>query len=304
MNVLITGGSGFLGGALSRDLTDAGHSVRILSRSARLPSSHPARVTLVHCPNPSEEITPEQVSGVDAIINLAGESLGAGRWSTTRKDRMFKSRVGTTQNLVNAISQLETKPNVLVTASAVGYYGPHGDEPLTEADQAGSDFQGTLCSHWEDEAKKVIRSGVRLTILRFGVVLGAGAEALKRMMMPFRLFVGGPVGSGRQVLSWIHLHDVIGLIRLALESDAVSGPINATSPNAVTNREFAAALGRAMGRPAFFPTPGFMLRVILGEMADLVLKGQRVIPKRALEYGYQFQYPEIDSALRQIVKGG
>jgi uncharacterized protein (TIGR01777 family) len=301
MKILIVGGSGFLGQAIAADLIGRGHEVAAMSRSARLPSSMDPRVRLVHCPNPMERIDPTLLSGIDTVINLAGESLGAGRWTNSRKERILHSRVATTRNLVSSIAMAEPRPTALINASAVGYYGPHGDEELTEASQAGEDFLAIVCAHWEDEAKKVIRSGVRLTILRFGVVLGRGAEALKRMMMPFKLFVGGPLGNGRQVLSWIHLDDLTGLVRFTVDSTNVSGPVNATAPNSVTNRELSKAFGRVMRRPSIFPAPAFMLRIVLGEMADMVLNSQRVVPKRALEYGYKFRYPEIEPALRSII---
>ncbi|MEW5874593.1 MAG: TIGR01777 family oxidoreductase [Candidatus Zixiibacteriota bacterium] len=301
MKVLIAGGSGFLGRAIAADLLGAGHEVGILTRAPALPKGVDSRVKHIQWSNPEAGIDPRLLAGADAIINLAGESLGAGRWTKTRKDRMFASRIETTRHLVAAIAQAEPRPKVMINASAVGYYGPHGDEEVTEAAQPGGDFLSIICSHWEDEAKKVLRSGVRLTILRMGVVLGQGADALARMMMPFRLFVGGPVGSGRQVLSWIHLDDVTGIVRLAVENDGVSGPINATAPNPATNREFSAILGRVMRRPSILPVPGFVLRLILGEMADLVLSGQRVIPKRAIEYGYRFRYPELEPALRSVI---
>jgi len=304
MKVLIAGGSGFLGRPIAADLLGAGHEVGILTRAPALPAGVDSRVTHLRWSNPEAGIDPRLVAGADVIINLAGESLGAGRWTKARKDRMFASRIETTRHLVAAIALAEPRPKAMISASAVGYYGPHGDEELTEAAQPGGDFLSVICSHWEDEAKKVLRSGVRLTILRTGFVLGNGADALARMMMPFKLFVGGPVGTGRQVLSWIHLDDVIGIVRLAVEDDGVSGPINTSAPNPATNREFSTILGRVMRRPSIFPVPGFVLRLMLGEMADLVLNGQRVIPKRAIEYGYQFRYPELEPALRSIITSG
>ena len=300
MRVLITGGTGFIGGAVVRTLGDLGHSVIVLSRRNAPPSGRGDNVRLVHWKGPEVEMPEAARDRIDAVINLAGESIGTGRWTSARKDRIFESRIQTTRRLVAEIGTMPVKPRLLISASAVGYYGPHGDEELSEASPPGSDFLAVVCSHWEEEAKAVVRHGVRLALLRTGMVLGPGG-VLPRMMLPFRLFVGGPVGSGRQVVSWIHRDDLVGLICFILENDHVSGPINATAPQPVTNRQFARVLGRVMGRPAFLPTPGFVLRLALGEMADLVLTGQRVIPKRALEYRYTFRYPELEGALRNVL---
>jgi hypothetical protein len=300
MRVLITGGTGFIGGAVARALGDLGHSVIVLSRRNMPPSGWGDSVRLVQWKGPEVEIPEAARDRIDAVINLAGESIGTGRWTSARKDRIFESRIQTTRRLVAEIGAMPVKPKLLISASAVGYYGPHGDEELNEASPPGSDFLAVVCSHWEEEAKAMVRQGVRLALLRTGVVLGPGG-VLPRMMLPFRLFVGGPVGSGRQVVSWIHRDDLVGLILFILENDHVSGPINATAPQPVTNRQFARVLGRVMGRPAFLPTPGFVLRLALGEMADLVLTGQRVIPKRALEYRYTFRYPELEGALRNVL---
>jgi len=301
MRVLITGGTGFIGGAVVRQLSDLGHSILVLSRGNQPPSGWGNNARLVHWKGPEVDIPEEACDGIDAVINLAGESIGAKRWTIKRKDQIFESRIQTTRRLAARIAAMPVKPKLFISGSAVGYYGPHGNEEITEASLPGSDFLAVVCSHWEEEAKAVVRSGVRLALLRIGVVLGPGGGALPRMMLPFKLFVGGPVGSGRQVLSWIHRDDLVGLICFALANDHVSGPINATAPQAVTNREFARVLGRVMGRPAFLPTPGLILRLVLGEMADLVLTGQRVIPKRALEYKFAFQHPELEGALKNVL---
>jgi uncharacterized protein (TIGR01777 family) len=301
VRVLITGGTGFIGGAVVRQLSDLGHSIIVLSRRTEPPHGLKENVRLVHWRGPEEDIPDEAFDQIDAVINLAGESIGSGRWSVARKNRIFDSRILTTRHLAAKIAAMTAKPRLFISGSAVGYYGPHGDEEITEASPPGSDFLAVVCSHWEEEAKTVVRHGVRLALLRTGVVLGPGGGALPRMMLPFELFVGGPVGSGRQVLSWIHRDDLVGLIRFVLDNDHVSGPINATAPGPVTNRQFARVLGRVMGRPAFLPTPGFLLRLALGEMSELVLAGQRVVPKRALEYKFAFQYPELEGALRNVL---
>jgi hypothetical protein len=301
MRVLITGGTGFIGGAVVRSLSGLGHSVTVLSRRDGPSSGWGENIRLVHWKGPEADI-PEEASGrIDAVVNLAGESIGTKRWTNARKDQIFDSRIQTTRRLAARIAAMPVKPKVLISGSAIGYYGPHGNEELSEASPPGSDFLAVACSHWEEEAKAVVRHGVRLALLRTGVVLGPGGGVLPRMMLPFRLFVGGPVGSGRQVVSWIHRDDLVALIRFILENDHVSGPINATAPHPVTNRQFARVLGRVMGRPAFLPTPGLILRLALGEMADLVLTGQRVVPKRAAEYKFTFRYPELEGALRNVL---
>lgn len=301
MTILITGGTGWIGQALVPALLSDGHTVRILSRGSSLPKEFDPSVELAQWAGPPEPIPDTALAGVDAVINLAGESLAGGRWTEKRKQRMYSSRVDTTKQLVDAIGRREQKPRVLISASAVGYYGDRGDEAITEAAQPGDDFLAALCSHWEDAAKKVIPHGVRLAIMRLGVVLGHGGGALPQMMLPFKLFVGGPVGSGRQVMSWVHRDDVVGATRFVLEHEELSGPINLTAPNPVTNREFSKTLGRVLHRPSFWPVPAFAVRLLFGEMGDTVLKGQRVIPKRLQEFGYEFQSPEVEGALRVSV---
>ncbi|MBI5868288.1 MAG: TIGR01777 family protein [candidate division Zixibacteria bacterium] len=301
MRVLITGGTGFIGGELVRTLAGIGHSVTVLSRQSALPLGWPTNVQLIHWPGPPTEMPEQALEQVDAIVNLAGESIGAGRWTNSRKDRIFESRILTTRLLVARIATMPTKPKLLISGSAIDFYGSPGDTPLTEASPPGNTFLAVVCSHWEDEAKAVIKHGVRLAILRTGLVWGPRGGALPRIMLPFKLFVGGPLGSGNQVLSWIHRDDLIGLIRFILENDHVSGPINATAPNPVPNRELSRVLGKLLRRPSFFRTPAFILRLALGEMSELVLKGQRVLPKRALEYKYAFQFPELEGALRNVL---
>jgi len=297
----MTGGTGFVGRELVPALLADGHSVTVLSRRQKPLTGDLANVRLVHWPGPPADIPDEALDNTDALLNFAGESIGGGRWTKARKDLLFKSRIETTRWLVASVERCVRKPSVMISASAVGYYGPRGDEEITEGDQPGEDFLGTLCMHWEDEAKAVIKHEMRLAILRTGVVLGKGGGALPRLMHPFKLFAGGPLGSGKQVLSWIHIDDLVGLIRFVLRNEHIAGPLNATAPDPRTNREFAKALGKAMHRPSFIPTPAFAIRLALGEMSDIALTGQRVIPKRALEFGYQFQYPDLESALKNVL---
>lgn len=303
MRILLTGGTGFVGRALIDALIRDGHTTAALSRRPAPPPDWPAGAEWLRWTGPPGAIPPEALAGVDAVINLAGASIGEGRWTKKRKDLLFSSRILTTRALVDRIAEASDRPHVLISASAVGYYGSRGNggTEFTEASPPGGDFLATLCAHWEDEARKVVRCGVRLCLLRFGVILERGGGALPRMMLPFKFGLGGPVGSGRQILSWIHRADAIGLIRFALATERFSGPINATAPDPVSNRRFAILLGRALHRPAFMPTPGWALRMALGEMADLVLRGQHVLPTRALEFGYHFRYPDLEAALGAIL---
>jgi uncharacterized protein (TIGR01777 family) len=243
----------------------------------------------------------ERVSSCQGVISLAGEGIFKARWSTGFKELLRDSRFKSTQNLVDAIGKAATKPQVFVSGSALGYYGFHGDEDLTEDSPPGSDFLANLCVEWEQIAKPVEAMGVRLVLLRTGVVLAKSGGALAQMMLPFKLFIGGKTGSGKQWISWIHHADEVGIILLALDNPQARGPLNATAPHPVTNAQLAKALGAAMSRPSIFPTPGFVLRLVLGERACLVLDGQRVLPRRAQELGYAFQFPEIGPALAAIV---
>jgi uncharacterized protein (TIGR01777 family) len=235
------------------------------------------------------------------VVNLAGAGLGDARWSTERKAVLRDSRIRPTRSLVAAITEAPLRPPVFISASGVGYYGAADSETKTEASPAGSDFLAQLCTEWEAEASRALSPATRVVLLRSGIVLERSGGVLPRMMTPFRFFAGGPMGSGRQYVSWIHRIDWVEMIRWIVDSPQVSGAVNATSPVPVTNREFARALGRAMHRPAFIPTPAFALRLVLGEMSEaLVLTGQRVVPQCALSHKFHFRYPEIDLAFRGI----
>lgn len=301
MHILITGGTGFIGRELVRVLSSLGHSVLVLSRMTSPPPGWSSNIRFIPWTGPPAALPGEAFDQLDAIVNLAGESIGAGRWTDARKDRIFESRILTTRLLAARVATMSARPKVFISGSAIDYYGSPGDTPLNEASPPGNTFLAVVCSHWEDEAKAVVKHGVRLAILRTGLVLGPGGGALPRMILPYKLFIGGPLGSGKQVISWIHRDDLIGIIRFILENDHVSGPLNATAPQPVTNREFSRVLGKALHRPSLISTPAFVLRIALGEMADLVLAGQRVLPKRALEYKYTFQYPELEGALQNVL---
>jgi uncharacterized protein len=288
MRVLVTGGTGFVGAPLCHALRGAGHAVHVVTR-------HPEAADGTGV---AWDDIGQAVREAEAVVNLAGEPIAARRWTEERKRRIRDSRVEATRRLVAAIAASEPRPAVLLSASAVGYYGPHGDEPLDETAGPGSDFLAQVCTAWESEALGAERAGVRVVRLRLGVVLAADGGALARMLPPFRAFVGGPIGSGRQWMSWIHRDDVTGLVVAALENDRWHGAVNATAPEPVTNAGFARALGRTLSRPAVLRTPATVLRLALGEMAEMLLTGQRVLPRVAEERGYRWRYPTLAPALR------
>jgi len=298
MKILITGGSGFIGRALSHDLQEAGHEVIVLTRRKEYPA--PPAIKVVTW-SPPKLILADIISGIDAIVNLAGESIFGRRWTKRQKDLIRSSRIDTTRAIVESIKNVKQRPRLLISASAVGYYGPHGDEYVTEETPSGDDFLARLARDWEAEALKAQELAVRVVLMRLGIVLGMEDGALPKMALPFKFFLGGPIGSGRQWFSWIHRDDVLGIIKFLLEDETISGAINVTAPNPLRNREFISALGMALRRPSSFSVPGFLVRVALGEFADVILNGQRVIPKRLLNAGYQFKYPEINEALKAIL---
>jgi uncharacterized protein len=301
MRVFITGGSGLIGRRLIPRLLERGDQVVVLTRNEEQARAKlGAQVELVEGDPMKPGPWMERVPDCQGIISLIGEGIFKARWSAGFKELLRDSRIKSTQNLVDVIGKAATKPQVFVSGSALGYYGFHGDEDLTEDSPPGSDFLANLCVEWEQTAKPVETMGVRLVLLRTGVVLDKAGGALAQMMLPFKLFVGGKAGSGKQWISWIHHADEVGIILLALDNPLARGALNATAPNPVTNAQLAKALGAAMSRPSIFPTPGFVLRVALGEKACLVLDGQRVLPRRAQELGYVFQFPEIGPALAAI----
>lgn len=298
MHVVVAGGTGFIGGALVAELLRSGHRVTVLTRQAEAGRRLPADVSVVRWSG--EEPSAPLPADTDAVVNLAGATI-ARRWTQAAKRLIVDSRVNTTRAIVHALQGLERRDGgkpVLINASAVGYYGPRGDEPVTEADSAGSDFLALVCTQWEAAAREA--TDARVVLLRTGFVVGKGG-ALPLMMLPFRLFVGGPLGSGRQWMSWIHIDDVVGLIRYALENETVVGPINGSAPEPVRNRDFVHTLGRVMRRPSFMPAPALAMRLVLGEMADMILTGQRAIPRAALDAGYRFRFTDVEAALRDVL---
>jgi uncharacterized protein (TIGR01777 family) len=299
--IVIAGGTGFLGRPLADSLAADGFDVVVLTRGATVRS--PSRA-VAWIPDGSAGPWASEIDGASAVINLAGESIAGSRWTAAHKQRVLDSRVLATRSIGAAIGRAVHPPQVLVNGSAVGYYGPHGDEVITEETKAGADFLAHVCVQWEAEAAKAQSDRTRLVSIRTGLVLEKDGGALPQMLPPFRFGAGGPVGSGRQYWPWIHREDWIGLVRWSIQPGRPGGPVNATAPRPVTNREFAQALGRAMHRPAFMPAPAFALRLLLGEMADaLLLSGQRAIPQRAERAGFAFKYPQLDGALRAIFSG-
>jgi uncharacterized protein (TIGR01777 family) len=307
MKIVIAGGSGFLGAPLAEAYAEESHEVLVLTRSIipgdsrHDPGTGVPGITRVGWA-PDGKIGPwaPLLDGADAVINLAGTSLDQGRWSPQRKAQLRDSRILATRSLTAAILSAALPPGAFVSGSAVGYYGDTGDRPVTESTPAGGDFLSHLCEDWEAEALRAQPSGTRLSLLRTGIVLERSGGALPRMILPFRLFAGGRIGSGRQYFSWIHRLDWVELVRWIVQTPDASGPINATAPVPITNRTLARELGRALHRPSLLPVPGIALRIAVGELADSLLTGQRVLPTRALALGYHFRYPEIDQAFRGI----
>ena len=300
MKVVLAGASGFLGQPLVRSLSADGHDVVLLTRGSKGPG--PGVRTVTWNPDGTAGAWAEALDGADAVVNLAGESIAEGRWTPARKAALTESRLLSTRSLVAAITLAKTQPPVLVSSSAVGYYGPHGDEPVTETDGASDDFLGRLSLEWERAAQAAESGGTRVVLVRTGLVLERDGGALKAMLPPFRFCVGGPLGSGSQYWPWIHRADWVALMRFLLLHPNVQGPVNLTAPVPVTNEEFSRTLARVLGRPCLFRAPAFVLRLAMGEMADaLLLTGQRVVPARAQELGFRFTYETLEPALRAIL---
>ncbi len=296
MRVFVTGATGLIGRALSAALLERGHEVVALSRRER--PGLPAGARAVRGDPARAGPWQEELWRCDACVNLAGEPVAGGRWTEERKRAIRDSRVLSTRNVAAAIA--ERGPAVLVNGSAVGYYGSRGDEMLDESSPPGEGFLSEVCREWEAAAEPA-RKRARVALLRTGVVLAREGGALEQMVRPFKLFAGGPLGRGAFWQPWIHLADEVGLALLALEGEAAAGPLNATAPEPARNRDLAREIGRALGRPSLVPAPAFALGLALGEMAQVVLASQRVVPRRALELGFRFRFPRLDGALRDLL---
>jgi len=307
MRVVIAGGGGFLGSPLSWAWAEEGHDVRVLTRglapgqAQHEPGTGKPGITRVGwVPDGLAGELAREFEGASAVINLAGTSIAGARWTPARKASIRDSRLLATRSLAAAFAEAAAPPATFISASGVGYYGDRGGEVLTEDSAPGSDFLAQVCVDWEAEARRAERPGVRVVLLRSGIVIEKGGGALPQMMRPFRFFAGGPLAGGRQHMSWVHRHDWSEMVRWIVETPEVAGAVNVTAPHPVTNAEFSRALGRALRRPSLAPVPRFALKIVLGEMAAALLASQRALPKRAQSAGYHFRYPEIDIAFRGI----
>jgi uncharacterized protein len=306
--VTVTGATGLIGPLLVGALREQGAEVTVLSRDPAGARRRLGEVAVVAWDPMVEPAPAEALVDRDAVVHLAGAPI-AQRWSTNVKRAIRESRTVGTRNLIAGLtlagkSQIGHCPRTLVSSSAVGYYGPHGEEPLDEDAPPGGDFLARVCVEWEQQASAARELGVRVVQVRTGVVLDRGGGALAKMLPPFRLGVGGPVAGGYQYVSWIHAHDVVAMMLAALADERWSGPINATAPDPVPNHDFSKALGKVLRRPAVLPVPGFALRALYGEMAEIVTTGARVLPARALVLGYEFAYPQLEEALRSAIAAG
>ena len=306
MKVAIAGATGFVGSRLVERLQVEGITVLVLTRNTTYaqkvfpPTAFPNVEIVAYTPTASGSWQ-SAISGCDGVVNLAGESIAEGRWTPERKQEILNSRKLATQNIVGAIANAHPKPSVLVNASAIGYYGTSETATFDETSSPGHDFLAQVCQAWEAEATKVTNVGVRLVILRLGIVLGNGG-ALGKMITPFKLFAGGPLGSGQQWFSWIDLDDIVNLIFLALTKPEMQGVYNATAPHPVRMAQLTQTMGKVMNRPSWLPVPAFALEALLGDGAMVVLEGQQVVPKRTLESGYKYKYPNLEPALVKILK--
>jgi uncharacterized protein len=304
MRAIIAGGTGFQGKYLITELTNAGYEVIVLSRNPdqyKLPLPKGARLELWDAQ--TSQGWGSLADGADTIVNLAGENMAAGRWTDKSKQVIRSSRVNAGKAIVQAVEQVANKPKVVIQASAVGYYGPSNDQKITEDSPPGNDFQASVCRDWEASTEPVEALGVRRVIIRTGLPLAPDGGVLERFLLPFKLYAGGPLGSGKQWTPWIHMTDQVGAIRFLIENSETSGAFNLCSPNPVTNKQMVQAIGKAMGRPAVVPVPGFALNMLFGQMAnEMLLVGWRELPDRLLKAGFQFRFPEIEPALRDLLK--
>ncbi len=304
MKIVIAGATGFIGRALTEKLSASGHEVFVLTRGVRQRVREKNGKILVPWDGKTPGDWVAQLDGADAVINLAGENIASKRWTAVRKQEILSSRAETTRLIVNAIAQVKKKPEILVNASAVGYYGDVPEGVLTETSGAGDGFLSKTCGQWETEARKAELSGTRVVLARLGPVLGEKGGMLSKMIPPFRFFMGAPLGSGRQWISWVHRDDVTGAFLFMLDHGDISGPVNVTAPAPATMQEFCSALAKIMRRPCGFPLPGFLLKILMGAMAEIVLASQKALPEKLLRAGYQFRYSRLPEALEAILKRG
>ena len=301
MRVTVTGATGLIGPRIVEALQERGDEVTVLTRDPQKARQRLGEVEAIAWADPAATPAPaEAIAGRDAVIHLAGEPV-AQRWNAQVKERIRSSREAGTRNLVAAIEAASPRPRALISSSAVGYYGKRGDERLPESAPAGDDFLAEVCVAWEREAARAAELGLRLVVVRTGIVLAAQGGALEKMLPFFKLGVGGPVAGGRQYMPWIHLDDLVGLYLAALDEESWSGPVNGAAPEPATNRVFSKVLGRVLKRPAFAPVPRLGVQLLYGQMAEIVAAGQRAVPERPLELGYRFRHPELEPALRDAL---
>jgi len=297
MKVLITGATGLIGTALQQSFSEKGYEMLLASRK-----EHEGREN-IQWDVETGFSEPEKLEGIDAVVHLAGESVSGFRWTDEKKKAIRDSRVLGTRNVVDTISKLKKKPKVLIAASAIGFYGERGDEELTESSAAGDTFLAEVSKAWEAESRRAEDAGIRTVLLRTGIVLSKNGGALGSMMLPFKLGLGGVVGSGNQWMSWISIDDHVAVIEYAIENETLRGAVNATSPNSVTNKDFTKTMGEVLSRPTFLPLPEFAVSMIFGEMGDeLLLTSTRVVPKRLEGAGFEFKYPDLKSAIEHAVE--
>jgi uncharacterized protein len=304
MRVFITGGTGFIGRTLVHRLAHDGYRVTAWVRDVEKARALLGPGTDLLPTGAPDSVLVETLCGVDAVINLAGAPLLGTRWTATRKEALRSSRVDLTRRLVEALRRATPRPSVLLSASAVGVYGDAGAQILAEESPPGSDFLARLCQDWESEAQTALELGIRVAVMRMGVVLGRGGGALGKMLLPFRMGLGGPIGSGRQFVAWIHLQDLVELFLAAIRDDRFAGAVNVTAPEPVPFRRFAAAIGRALRRPAFLPVPSLVVRMLFGQASAVLLTGQRAVPGRAESLGFRFRFENVEQAVQDLLGGG
>ena len=299
MKILISGGTGLIGKALIKNLINTGDQVLVLTRSKDGQEDSDSKKYIEWDARSSEPLIPF-LKDINAVINLAGDNIGNGNWTKAKKERIISSRVQAGNALSKAIIDSGDKPDVFIQASAVGYYGSSLDETFDESSPNGKGFQADVAQKWENSSGVLDAVGIRRVIIRMGIVLDAKSGALPLMVLPFKLFAGGPLGSGRQYVSWIHLQDDVRAIDFVMRNPKLSGAVNLTAPTSYPNKDFGKVVGKVMRRPYWFPVPAFGLKLVLGEKSELVLDGQNVYPRKLLEHGFQFKYPDLESALRSI----
>ncbi len=300
MKIAIAGGSGFVGSALTKSFIENGHVVYILTRQKKSTSEKGIQYVTWLTKGSRPEV---ELENIDVLINLAGTSLNSGRWTDKKKEQIYTSRMDSTRELIRILCQIKKKPSVFINASAIGYYGISRDETFTETEtKHGSDFLASTVHSWEDEAKQAKSYGVRTVFTRFGIVLGETEGALPMMVLPYKFYVGGTVGSGEQWLSWVHIDDVVGMITFAINNNEIEGPLNVVAPNPAKMKDFGKTIAKAIRKPHWLPAPSFVLKLLLGEMSILVLEGQKVLPEKAVENGYQFFHSSLDEALTSVLQ--